>query len=85
MKDGQPRSQSKSLWIYPSKHYPISHSKTRGSMHRAGKVSLSGSALCFESHCPGAERGLGSLPAQLTPSTGEDTEAKSSSGNFLPS
>lgn len=31
MKDGQPRSWSNSLQIYPSKGHPITHSETRGS------------------------------------------------------
>ena len=49
MKDGQPRSWSNSLQIYPSKGHPITHSETGGSLHMAG-ISHSQEALRDVNH-----------------------------------
>lgn len=58
MKDGQPKSWSNSLQIYPSKGHTITHSETGGSLHMAGISHLSGSAPCCESHWSGVDEAL---------------------------
>lgn len=87
MKDGQPRSWSNSLQIYPSKGHPITHSETRGSMHVAGISHLSGSAPCCESHWSGVDGALDlfwpNLP--LRQATSDETEVKEGSGICLTS